>query len=141
MAREPKPRPAPLPDPESEPFWAASKDGRLVVQRCTSCGHHQLYARAHCLVCRADVDWVDASGYGTVYSRTVIRQNFSRSIAHLLPYVVALVDLDEGPRLMTNVVGSPPDDVAIGARVQVRFEPVSDDASMPMFELASDEPA
>jgi uncharacterized OB-fold protein len=132
---EPKPRPAPRPDPESAPYWAASVEGRLVVQKCTSCGHHQLYARAHCLECRSPIEWVDASGRGTIYSYTVIRQNFSRAFKHLLPYVVALVDLDEGPRLMTNVVGCDPDDVQIGAAVQVRFEPVSEEAALPQFEL------
>ena len=132
---EPKPRPAPRPDPESEPFWSASLDGRLLVQRCTACGHHQLYARAHCLRCRRSVEWVDVSGRGTIYSFTVIRQNFSRSFKHLLPYVVALVDLEEGPRLMTNIVDCDPVDVTIGAAVRVHFEPVSDEAALPLFEL------
>jgi len=109
-----------------------------MVQRCTSCGHHQLYARAHCLRCRAEVEWVDASGDGVVYSFTVIRQNMSRSFRHLLPYVVALVDLAEGPRLMTNVVGCPPEDVRVGSKVRVRFEPVSDAAALPLFELVAD---
>jgi hypothetical protein len=71
-----------------------------------------------------------------VYSFTVIRQNFSRSFRHLIPYVVALVDLDEGPRVMTNLVGIDPDDVRIGMRVRVRFEAVSEDASIPLFEPA-----
>jgi uncharacterized protein len=133
---ETKPRPASRPDPESAPYWAATVEGRLVVQKCTSCGHHQLYARAHCLVCRAPVEWFTVSGRGTIYSYTVIRQNFSRAFRELLPYVVALVDLDEGPRLMTNIVGSAPEDVRVGAVVQVRFEQVSDEASLPMFELA-----
>jgi uncharacterized OB-fold protein len=77
---------------------------------------------------------VEAGGGGTVYSFTVIRQNFSRSFRHLIPYVVALVDLDEGPRLMTNLVDVEPDDVRIGMRVRARFEPVSEDASVPLFE-------
>jgi uncharacterized OB-fold protein len=131
---QPKPRPAPIVDTEWAPYWAATVSGRLVVQRCPN-GHSQLYARAHCLVCRAPVEWVDASGRGTVYSFTVIRQNPSRSFRHLLPFVVALVDLDEGPRLMTNIVGCQPTDVAIGAKVTVRFEPVSDAAALPVFEL------
>jgi uncharacterized OB-fold protein len=135
MSSEPRPRPAPAIDPEWAPFWSATRDGRLVVQRCVECGRAQLYARAHCLSCRGPVEWVDASGEGTVYSYTVIRQNPSRSFRHLLPFVVALVDLDEGPRVMTNVVGRNPDEVRIGARVRVRFEPVSDEASLPMFEL------
>lgn len=133
--REPKPRPAPVLDPEMEPFWRATAEGRLTVQRCIPHGHVQLYPRAHCVVCRGPVELVDASGRGTIYSLTIIGQNFSRSFAHLIPYVVALVDLDEGPRLMTNIVGCDPDDVTIGARVRVRFEAVSDEASVPLFEL------
>jgi uncharacterized OB-fold protein len=131
---DPKPRPAPGVDPETEPYWKATHDGRLLVQRCTSCGNHQLYPRWRCLRCRGQVEWVEASGRGTVYSFTVIRQNFSRSFRHLIPYVVALVDLDEGPRLMSNLVGCEPDDARVGMRVRVKFEPVSDDASVPLFE-------
>ena len=131
---EPKPRPAPGVDPETEPYWKATHDGRLLIQRCRPNGHHQLYPRWRCLRCRGEVDWVEAGGRGTVYSFTIIRQNFSRSFRHLIPYVVALVDLDEGPRLMTNLVGIEPDDVRIGMRARARFEPVSEDASIPLFE-------
>ena len=134
--KEPKPRPAPIPDAETEPYWQAVNEGRLMVQRCTVCGRSQLYPRWRCLRCRGEVEWVDAGGGGTVYSFTVIRQNFSRSFKHLIPYVVALVDLDEGPRLMTNLVGVDPDDVEIGMRVRVKFEQVSDEASVPLFEPA-----
>ena len=129
-----KPRPAPRPDPESAPYWSATLEGKLLVQRCTSCGNTQLYARAHCLACRAPVEWVESSGRGTVYSYTVIRQNMSRAFRHLQPYVVALVDLDEGARLMTNIVGCDPDDVGIGMPVRVVFETVSEDAALPLFE-------
>ncbi|HEY2812013.1 MAG TPA: OB-fold domain-containing protein [Acidimicrobiales bacterium] len=131
-----KPRVAPIPDVESAPFWAATLEDRLVVQHCTTCGHHQLYGRSLCTNCHAStLEWINTSGRGAIYSRTVIRQNPSRSFRHLLPLVVALVDLDEGPRLMTNVVGCEPDAVGIGARVRVRFERVSDDAALPLFEL------
>ena len=109
------------------------------MQHCTSCDHRQLYGRSRCTNCHADtLEWIDVSGLGTVYSRTVIRQNPTRTFRHLLPLVVALVDLDEGPRMMTNVVGSDPDDVVIGARVRVRFEQASDDAALPLFELDRD---
>jgi hypothetical protein len=81
------------------------------------------------------VEWVEATGRGTIYSYTVIRQNPSRSFRHLLPFVVALVDLDEGPRLMSNIVECDPDDVHIGAAVTVRFEPVSENAALPLFAL------
>jgi uncharacterized protein len=131
-----KPRPAPIPDAESAPFWAGTLEGRLLVQECSMCGRRQLYGRSLCTNCHSSaLSWVEASGRGTVYSRTIIRQNPNRSFKHMIPFVVALVDLDEGPRLMTNIVGAPPDDVEIGARVRVKFEPVSDAAAVPLFEL------
>lgn len=135
--RPPKPRPAPVPDPDSEPYWSAALEGRLLVQRCGTCAAHQLYPRDRCISCRGPVEWVEASGRGTVYSFTIIRQNYSRSFKHLIPYVVALVDLDEGPRLMTNIVGCDPDSVGIGMRVQATFEQVSDQAAIALFTPAS----
>jgi len=134
--RPPKPRPAPVPDADSAPYWAAAHDGRLVVQRCERCGAHQLYARDRCLVCRGPVAWVEASGRGTVYSFTVIRQNYSRPFRDWIPYVVALVDLEEGPRLMTNIVGCAPEDVHVGLAVHATFEAVSDDAGIALFTPA-----
>ncbi|HUY21431.1 MAG TPA: Zn-ribbon domain-containing OB-fold protein [Acidimicrobiales bacterium] len=134
--RPPKPRPAPTPDADSAPYWAAAHDGRLVVQRCERCGAHQLYARDRCLACRGPVAWVEASGRGTVYSFTVIRQNYSRPFRDWTPYVVALVDLEEGPRLMTNIVGCPPEAVSVGMAVRATFEAVSDDAGIALFAPA-----
>ncbi|HEY5024098.1 MAG TPA: OB-fold domain-containing protein [Acidimicrobiales bacterium] len=131
--RPPKPRPAPVPNPDSAPYWAAAHDGRLVVQQCTSCGARQLYARDRCLVCRGPVAWVPASGNGTVYSFTVIRQMYTRPFRDWVPYVVALVDLEEGPRVMTNIVGCPPDAVHIGMAVRARFEAVSEEAGIALF--------
>ncbi len=132
--RPPKPRPAPVPDPDSAPYWSAAHQGRLVVQRCTVCGAHQLYGRDRCLACRGPVEWVPASGRGTVYSYTVIRQNYARPFRDMIPYVVALVDLAEGPRVMTNITGCDPDEVRVGMAVRARFEPVSDEAGIALFE-------
>jgi uncharacterized OB-fold protein len=131
-----KPRPAPLPDPESAAFWAETLEGKLAVQECSVCGHRQLYARSLCTNCHsASLTWVTTNGEGTVYSRTIIRQKPSRSFKHMIPFVVALIDLDDGPRLMSNVVGTPAEDVKIGDRVRVVFEPVSDAAALPLFEV------
>jgi uncharacterized protein len=132
--RPPKPRPAPVPDPDSAPYWAAALEGRLVLQRCLECGHHQLYGRDRCLLCRGPVRWEEASGRGRVYSFTVIRQNYQRPFSTMLPYVVALVDLAEGPRVMTNIVGCEPEEVAIDLAVRARFEPVSEFAAVALFE-------
>ncbi|HEV3225357.1 MAG TPA: Zn-ribbon domain-containing OB-fold protein [Acidimicrobiales bacterium] len=131
-----KPRPAPIPDAESAPFWTGTLDGKLLVQECSVCGRRQLYGRSICTNCHATaLTWLESSGKGAIYSRTIIRQNPSRSFKHMIPFVVALVDLDDGPRLMSNVVGTPAEAVPIGARVRVRFEPVSDAAALPLFEL------
>lgn len=132
--RPPKPRPAPIPDPDSGEFWGAAHEGRLVVQRCTGCGRHQLYGRSHCVACRGEVEWVQATGRGSVYSFTVIRQNYARPFRDMVPYVVALVDLEEGPRVMTNIVGCEPDDVFVGMPVNARFEAVSEEAGIALFE-------
>jgi len=134
--RPPKPRPAAVPDPDSAPYWEATHEGRLVVQQCRSCGARQLYGRAHCVECRGEVEWVEASGRGTLYSFTVIRQNYSRPFRDMLPYVVGLVDLEEGPRVMTNVVGCEPEDIFIGMPLRARFEAVSDEAGIALFEPA-----
>jgi uncharacterized OB-fold protein len=79
---------------------------------------------------------MEASGEGTVYTRTIVRQAHIEPFRSMVPYVVALIELDEGPRMMSNVVGCGPEEVKIGARVRVLFEAVSDDAAVPLFELA-----
>jgi uncharacterized protein len=133
-----KPRPGPPPDPELGPYFAAAAEGRLIVQRCDACGHAQLYPRLDCTRCHSTAHWEDASGFATVYSFTVIRQHHLRSFRHLLPLVVALVDLEEGPRLMTNLVGVEPEDVRVGQRVEVTFERVGDDVALALFTPVAD---
>jgi uncharacterized OB-fold protein len=133
-ARPPKPRPAPIPDADTEPYLTAALSGSMVVQRCKACGSAQLYGRALCKSCGGDVEWIPASGRGAVASFTIIRQNYSRPWREMLPYVVALVDLEEGPRVMTNIVGCDPESVTIGMAVVARFEQVSDQAGIALFE-------
>ena len=132
--RPPKPRPAPVADADSAPYWSALHEGRLLLQRCDECGAVQLYPRDRCLTCRGPVTWVEASGRGTVYSFTVIRQNYSRPFRDWIPYVVALVDLEEGPRVMTNLVDCDLETVQVGMPVRARFEVVSDEAGIALFE-------
>jgi uncharacterized OB-fold protein len=79
------------------------------------------------------VRWEEASGRGVVYSFTVIRQNYARPFRDWIPYVVALVDLEEGPRVMTNIRECDPDDVYIGMPVRATFEAVSDEAGIALF--------
>ncbi len=107
----------PYGDPLTAPFWEAAGRRELVVQRCGSCGHHQFYPRPFCLACESpDVGWVRAAGTGTIYSMTTVHMQVAPEFEP--PYVVAIVELDEGPRLMTNIIGGP---ARIGDRVRVAW--------------------
>lgn len=127
---------APLPDPGPDPFWAAAADGRLVVQHCQSCGRRQFYPRPLCLGCGQMPEWLEASGDGTVYTFTVIRQNGAPGFAKRLPYVVAMIDLAEGPRMMGNVIGCGLDDVHIGMAVRAVAIRVAPSAAVVQWEPA-----
>jgi uncharacterized OB-fold protein len=96
-------KPLPAPDGVSAPFWKAAAEGRLLIQRCPACGHRQFYPRALCTACGADPEWMEASGRGTVHTFTIVRQHGQRGFKEELPYVVAIIELEEGPRMMGNV--------------------------------------
>lgn len=131
-----EPRPLPTVNPETERFWAAATDERLLLRQCQACGLTHYYPRRRCPDCFApEVEWVEADGTGTVYSYSIQATILGWPDA-ALPLVVAYVELDEGPRMLTNIVESDPDRVAIGTRVAVRFEPTSDDdIAVPVFEV------
>jgi uncharacterized OB-fold protein len=120
-------------NPDSAPFWQACKEGRLTVQRCRDCRTAFFFPRWLCPQCSSiHVEWITCSGLATVYSYSVVRRQSAPALR--APYVLALVDLDEGPRLMTHIVECSPDDVHIGMRVKVNFnEPVSG-VPAPRFE-------
>jgi uncharacterized OB-fold protein len=118
-------------DPTTAPFWDACRQHRLIVQRCRSCQHHQFYPRPFCLGCyEPDPEWVDVKGTGTIYSQSEVHVAPSPEFA--TPYVVAVVELDEGPRLMTNIVNGVS---KIGDRVKVVWDDRTDTPPIPLFEL------
>lgn len=129
-------RPLPRPDDVSAPFWDGCAAGELRIQRCPACGHRQFYPRAMCTACAATPEWEVASGRGTVHTFTVIRQNHAKPFRDLVPYVVAMIELDEGPRLMGNVVGCDVDEVAVGMPVEVFFDRADDDLAIPFWRPA-----
>ena len=135
------PRPVPEASPYGEPFWAAAVDGRLVIQRCPRCDRLQHFPRPWCTACLNDaMEYVEASGRGTVYSFTVVRRNPNPAFAARVPYVLALVDLDEGVRVMSNVVGCAPEAVSVGQRVRVCFEVIDETHAVPCFTPETEEP-
>jgi uncharacterized OB-fold protein len=128
-------RPLPAIDDESRPYWDAAREHRLLIQRCSACGEHVFYPRAACPHCHdARLEWVEASGRGTVYSFTVARRPAGPWFADKTPYVVALVELEEGPRLL-GTLRVEPEAARVGQRVRVAFEDASDDVTLPVWEL------
>jgi uncharacterized OB-fold protein len=130
-------KPLPRIDEESRGYWEALARHELYLQRCRACGTFRFYPRALCPSCLSDAtEWVRASGRGTVYSFTVTYQNQAPGFREEVPYVLAIVELAEGVRLMTNVVGSSPDAVRIGMPVEVVFEDVTPEITLPKFRPA-----
>ena len=130
-------RPLPLADNLSETYWRAAADGRLLIQECRLCGERQFYPRLICTACGAEPSWLEAGGRGRVYTYTVIRQNHATPFNDLVPYVVAMIELEEGPLMMGNLTGLAPEDVHIGQDVQVYFEPVEDGLAVPFWQPAT----
>ncbi len=118
----PLPVAAPRPTPDDAPFWEALGQSRLVLPRCRRCGTHIWYPRGFCPSCYSpEVDWVEASGRGTVYSYTVSTRGVG-PWAERAPYVIAYVELEEGPRILSNLVGVDPGEVRIGQSVRAVVE-------------------
>ncbi len=126
---------------EAEPFWTAAAAGRLVVPVCDACGHHIWYPRSWCPLCGSDaLTWRAMSGRGTVYACTVVRKA-TGPWGDAAPYVVAYVELEEGPRLLTNVVADDPTGVAIGDAVRASFLPLEPSADAPAQAVLRFRPA
>ena len=118
----------------SRPFWEATRERRLVLQWCAECDAAVFYPRDNCPRCLRDaLEWRPASGHGVVYAFSVHHLAGNPFMGDRLPYAVALVELDEGVRMMANIVGCAPDDVVVGMPVAVTWEPLSDGRHLPQF--------
>ena len=124
----------PATDWQTLAYWEGAGRGELVLQRCTSCGLVQHRPRGVCTEClTSDLEHFVASGRGVVYSCTVIHQNGIPPFRDACPYVLAYVDLEEGPRLMTHIVGCAPEDISIGMPVLADFVMTDKDLGIPRF--------
>lgn len=123
--------------PETAAYWEAAKRHELVIQRCKSCWRLQNYPRALCGECGGtSFDWVQSSGKGEVYSLTRVHMNRAPGWVDEVPYVFALIQLNEGIQMISNVVGTPADEVVIGTPVEVIFEDVTPEVTIPKFKVA-----
>jgi hypothetical protein len=135
MAEEEYRKPLPEPNETTRPFWEGTRARQLRLQRCHDCGKHIFYPRVICPFCLSEhLDWITASGKGKVYSYTVVRRAMHPAFREDLPYVLAIVELDEGPRLTTNIVGVGPDEVRVDMPVRAAYDDVTPDLTLLKFE-------
>ena len=117
--------PLPKPDAQTRPFWEACQSGRLLCQRCAVCGVVQFTPRASCMHCHNEqLAWEESSRQGTVMSYTRVHRAPNPAFKQKTPYVIVMLDMDEGFRLMANTSATVQDSIGIGSRVSVGFEPV-----------------
>jgi len=130
-------KPVPVVNPWAKPFWDAAAQERLSIQKCPDCGKYIFYPRLACPDCFCDtLDWVDCSGRGTVYTFTVVENNAPSAFVGDIPFVVAVVRLEEGVQMLTNVVDCDPGDVHCEMEVEVTFERLDQDFTLPKFKPA-----
>ncbi len=130
-------KPLPRVTSVTQPYWEAAAQKRLVIQRCLKCEEYVWCPRPACTECGSNqLEWKAVSGRGTVFSFTIIRQVIARGAAAFekeIPYIVAWIDLDEGPRFCSNVVNCPVDQITIGMPVEVEFDKASPEIFLPKF--------
>ncbi|MDM0113503.1 Zn-ribbon domain-containing OB-fold protein [Variovorax sp. J22R133] len=136
-------RPQPIPTAETAHYWQSALEGRLKVQYCPACKRHQFYPRRFCTTCLSnDIEWVQASGKGRVYTYTVCHVAAHPAFEARVPYAIGMIELEEGVRMLAGIVGSDFEHLAVGAPVEVCFENIADDIALPMFRLTGgDTPA
>ncbi len=131
------PKPLPTVDELHKPFWEAARRHELVLQRCRKCGAYRYPAGLICHECASiDLEWTRVSGRGTVYTWTVFHRAYHPAFATEVPYAVVAVELAEGPRMLTNLINCPLSDIKIGMLVEVVFETMNDEISLPKFRPA-----
>jgi uncharacterized OB-fold protein len=129
--------PVPVADQESAPFYEGAREGKLMLQRCASCGRKRLPGRERCVDCWSeDFEWSPASGRGTLYTFGIMHQQYHPAFASVIPYNYAIVELEEGPRLVTNIVDCPNEDLRVDMPVTAVFDPVSDETTLVRFRPA-----
>jgi len=131
-------KPLPRPSAATRPFWDGCREGVLRLPWCRDCGRPHFFPRSLCPHCLGvDLEWRTASGRGRVWSHSTVRLSFwGKAFDESLPYVVAMIDLEEGVRILSNVVDVSPEDVTIGMPVTVTFDAVTPDITLPRFRPA-----
>lgn len=130
-------KPVPVVQPWAQPFWAAAREHQLLLQHCQDCDKSIHYPRVACPHCASErLDWRAASGRGTIYSYTVVINNAPSAFLADMPYVVAVIELAEGVRMLSNVIDCDPQALRCDMPVEVVFEKLNDEFTLPKFRPA-----
>ncbi len=130
-------KPVPVPDEASREFFEGARQGRFMLQRCGGCGACRFVARERCDACRSrEYTWEQASGRATVVSFAVMHQRYHPAFYDELPYPLAVVELEEGPRLITSVVGVSAEELKAGMAMQAVYEEIGEGVVLPKFKPA-----
>ena len=141
MSSQPYEKPLPTPQPESDFYWQKAREHELWLRRCDDCGKAYFYPRDICPDCFSrNTSWVQSSGRGTVYTFAIVRRSPHPAFHADIPYVVAIVELEDGVRVPTNLVEVEPDPakVKVGMPVVVTFDDVTEEMTLPKFKPAPD---
>lgn len=131
-------KPLPSPTPDTQPFWDYCKKHELRMQKCVQCGHIRYPPGIVCPKCHSmEAEWVKLSGKGKVFSFVVFHYVYNKAFSDDVPYVAASIELEEGPRMMSNITGCKPDEVKVNMPVELYFEDISDDFALPKFKPGS----
>lgn len=131
-------KPIPVPSAESQAYWDGLRDGKLLMPRCDACGKYWFPPSLLCPHCNATKwTWTSTSGRGRIFSYVVYHRVYHPGFADEVPYAVAVIELDEGPRMVSNVIGIAPDKLACDLRVEVVYQPITDTITLPKFKPAA----
>jgi uncharacterized OB-fold protein len=129
-------KPLPTITDENREFWEGAKRGKIRMQKCKSCGHIRYPISQVCPECLSyDFEWTDLSGRGEVFSYVIFHQLYNPAFKDDIPYNVAMVQLEEGPRMYSNIIGVDNDAVKVGDKVEAIFDPVTPEVTIPKFRL------
>jgi len=127
-------KPVPRPTPTEKAFYEGCRRSQLLLQQCDDCRHVIFYPRTHCDQCHSEqLSWHASSGHGVIASFTIVRRGVSADFE--APYVIALIDLDDGPRMMSQIIDCDPELIRVDQRVTVDFAPWSEEITLPVFKL------
>jgi uncharacterized OB-fold protein len=122
--------------PETAPFWEAADNGTFLLQRCPDCGNTQYHYRALCSFCMSDkIEDYPSTGKGEVWTYSVVYRNNTAGYGEKVPYVVGLVELEGGVKVVSNIIGGNPENVTFGTKVEAVFAKTEDGQAIPLFKV------